>query len=87
MVGLLLWVIASGAFRLYLHYFNSYAATYGSLGAVIILLLWLYLTAFVILVGGAINAILDERSGIEKKAEDPKQVHEEKTESGKEAKT
>ena len=86
-VGVILWVLASGAFRLYLHYFDSYAATYGSLGAMIILLLWLYLTALVILMGGAINAILDEESGIEKEAEDPEQVHDEKTESGKEAKT
>ena len=42
-----------------------------ALGAMIILLLWLYLTALVILMGGVINAILDEESGIKKKAEDP----------------
>jgi len=83
----ILWVAASGGFKLYLNYFNSYAATYGSLGAMIILLLWLYLTALVILMGGAINAILDEKTGIKKGTEDPKQVREEKTESGKAAKT
>jgi membrane protein len=83
--GVILWVLLSGVFRIYLHYFDSYAATYGSLGAVIILMLWLYLTAFVILLGGAANAILDERSGIKKEAEDPKQVKEEKTETGKAA--
>jgi uncharacterized BrkB/YihY/UPF0761 family membrane protein len=43
------------------------------------------LTALVILIGGAINAILDEKSGVKKEAEDPKQVKEEKTQSGKEA--
>ncbi len=86
-VGVILWVIVSAAFRLYLSYFDSYAATYGSLGAMIILLLWLYLTALVILMGGAINAILDERSGIEKEAEDPQQVKQEKTGTSKEAKT
>jgi membrane protein len=79
--------MVSGAFRLYLSYFDSYAATYGSLGAMIILLLWLYLTALVILIGGAINAILDEKSGIEKKAEDPQQVAQEETGTGKESKT
>lgn len=86
-IGLILWILASAGFRLYLHYFNTYAATYGSLGAVIILLLWLYLSALVILIGGAINAIFDEKSGIKKGTEDPKQVEEEKTQSGKEAKT
>jgi membrane protein len=71
-------VLLSGGFRLYLHFFNSYAATYGSLGAMIILMLWLYLTALVILIGGAINAIFDEESGVKKEAKDPKQVQEEK---------
>jgi membrane protein len=86
-VGVILWVLVSAAFRLYLSYFDSYAATYGSLGAMIILLLWLYLTALSILIGGAINAIFDEKSGIEKEAEDPQQVKQEEEGSGKEAKT
>ena len=85
--AIVLWLIFSGAFRLYLQYFDSYAKTYGSLGAMIILLLWLYLSALVILIGGAINAILDEKSGIKKEAEDPKQVTEEKNQTGKESKT
>jgi membrane protein len=86
-IGVILWIVLSSAFRLYLTYFDSYAATYGSLGAVIILLLWLYLTALVILIGGAINAIMDEKSGVEKETEDPKQVVEETNESGKNANT
>jgi membrane protein len=86
-IGVVLWIVASGAFRLYLRYFDSYAATYGSLGAMIILLLWLYLTALVILIGGAINAIFDEKSGIEKETEDPKQAKEEKEGTGKERRT
>lgn len=86
-IGVVLWVAASGAFKLYLNYFDSYAATYGSLGAMIILLLWLYISALVILLGGAINAILDEKSGIEKGTEDPKQIEDEKTGDSKEAKT
>jgi membrane protein len=86
-IGVILWILFSFAFRLYLRYFDSYAATYGSLGAMIILLLWLYLTALVILIGGAINAIFDEKTGIKKGTEDPKQVTEEKSESGKKSKT
>ncbi len=61
-VSIVLWVLASLGFRLYLHYFDSYAKTYGSLGAIIILMLWLYITALAIIVGGVINAILDEFS-------------------------
>lgn len=58
--ALALWILFSIGFRVYLHYFNSYDQTYGSVGAIIILLLWLYLTALVILIGGAINAVLEE---------------------------
>ncbi len=79
LIGVVLWIAASYGFRIYLHYFNSYAATYGSLGAMIILLLWLYITALVILLGGAINAIFDEGSGIKKDAADPEQTKGEKS--------
>lgn len=85
LVGIILWLLLSNVFRLYLQYFDTYAKTYGSLGAVIILLLWLYLTALVIIVGGAINAILDEETGVEKENEDPKQVEEEENQTGKES--
>jgi membrane protein len=54
------WLIFSGGFRLYLHFFDSYSKTYGSVGAIIVLLLWLYLTALVILLGGVVNAVADE---------------------------
>lgn len=56
--GIALWLLFSYGFRLYLSFFDRYARTYGSLGAVIILLLWLYLTATVVLVGGTINAVV-----------------------------
>ncbi len=59
-VGIILWLVLSFSFRLYLSYFNSYDKTYGSLGAVMILMLWLYLTALVILIGGSVNAVLQE---------------------------
>lgn len=61
-VAIILWLLLTNGFRLYLQYFNTYNKTYGSLGAVIILMLWLYLTALVILIGGAINSILEEIS-------------------------
>jgi membrane protein len=86
-IGVVLWILFSVGFRVYLSYFNTYAATYGSLGAVIILLLWLYLTALVILIGGAVNAIFDESSGVKKEAHDPEQAAEEREGTGKDAKT
>lgn len=59
LTAILLWVLSTGAFRFYLHFFNNYDKTYGSLGAVIILMLWLYITALVILIGGLINALIE----------------------------
>ena len=47
--------LASWLFSLYLRFAPSYSATYGSLGAVIVLMLWLYLIGLVILIGGEIN--------------------------------
>lgn len=60
LVAIVLWLLLTGGFRLYLSFFNNYDKTYGSLGAVIILLLWLYLTALVLMAGGAINAVLHD---------------------------
>jgi membrane protein len=58
-LGVLLWLAASLGFRGYLYFFNTYSATYGSLGAVMILLVWLYVTGFAFLIGGAINAEIE----------------------------
>lgn len=59
-VAILLWLILTGSFRLYLSYFNTYNKAYGSLGAVIIMMLWLYLTATALMIGGLINSVLHE---------------------------
>ena len=58
-IGVALWLLVSIAFRLYLNFFDSYSATYGSLGAVIILMLWLYLTGAAVLIGGEINSEIE----------------------------
>jgi membrane protein len=60
--GAFVWLAASFGFRMYLHFFNNYSATYGSLGAVMILLAWLYVTGLAYLIGGEINAEI-ERAG------------------------
>lgn len=63
--GALVWVLASVGFRIYLHFFDSYTASYGSLGAVMILLAWLYVTGLAFLIGGEINAEI-ERTATDK---------------------
>lgn len=55
-VAVLLWVAVSWGFRLYLTYFGYYSRTYGSLGAVILLLLWVWMGGATILFGGEINS-------------------------------
>jgi membrane protein len=57
--GAFLWLASSAGFRLYLHFFNTYTATYASLGAVMILLVWLYVTGLAFLIGGEINAEIE----------------------------
>jgi membrane protein len=57
--GILVWLGASYGFRLYLHFFNRYSAAYGSLGAVMILMLWLYFFGLAYLIGGEINAVIE----------------------------
>jgi membrane protein len=65
--ALLGWIVASLGLKLYLHISNSYTITYGSLGAVIVLLTWFYLTGLMILLGAEINseiqAAVMERQG------------------------
>ena len=58
-IGVALWLLVSIAFRVYLHFFDSYSKTYGSLGAVIILMLWLYFTGAAVLIGGEINSEIE----------------------------
>jgi membrane protein len=59
MVGIFGWLLASLGLRVYLHYFKSYSVTYGSLGAVIILLTWFYITGLMLLLGAEINSEIE----------------------------
>lgn len=58
-LGIAGWLLASLGFRLYLHFFNSYSVTYGSLGTVIILLMWFYITGLMLLLGAEFNSELE----------------------------
>ena len=59
-IGVIIWLLVSFGFKIYLHFFDSYSKTYGSLGAVIILMLWLYFTGAAVLVGGEVNSVIEE---------------------------
>ncbi len=56
-----LWAIVSGGLRFYVSTFGNYNQAYGAVGAVIILLLWLYLSAFAMLIGAEVNAVLESQ--------------------------
>ena len=60
-IGVLIWAVASGAFFLYVSNFSSYNRTYGAFATAVVLLIWLWLSNLCLLVGGEINAVLDER--------------------------
>ncbi|HEU0299874.1 MAG TPA: YihY/virulence factor BrkB family protein [Longimicrobium sp.] len=58
-VAAVVFVAASIAFRLYMTNFGSYSATYGLLGTVVVLLLWMYVTSLVVLLGGEVAAEME----------------------------
>jgi membrane protein len=55
-IGIITWTLVSLGFRVYLHFFNTYSLTYGSLGAVVVLLMWFYITGLTLLAGAEINS-------------------------------
>ena len=63
-VAMVAWIAASGAFAVYTSLFDSYNKTWGSLSAVIVTLMWLWLTGLALLFGGEVNAEVERRSRI-----------------------
>jgi membrane protein len=61
-VATLLWIIGSAGFSLYVSNFGKYGETYGALAGVVILLLWLWLTSLIILVGAEINSETEQQT-------------------------
>lgn len=57
-VGVLLWLLASWLFSVYVTHFGNYNAVYGAIGGVIVLLTWMFISSFVILLGAEINRVL-----------------------------
>lgn len=61
----LAWLIVSYGFSFYINNFSNYSATYGSIGGIIILMLWLYITGIILMVGGQVNALVQKRREIQ----------------------
>jgi len=61
-IGSVLWVLGSALFSWYVNNFGSYSDLYGSFAAVVILLLWLFLTAFIVLLGAEINSEMEHQT-------------------------
>ncbi|HWI43283.1 MAG TPA: YihY/virulence factor BrkB family protein [Nocardioides sp.] len=61
-VATVVWVVASLGFSLYVDHFGSYNKTYGALAGVVVLLLWLWLTMYVVLLGAEINAEAEQQT-------------------------
>jgi membrane protein len=59
--GVVLWIVASFGFFVYVSNFSSYGATYGAFAGVVVLLVWLWLTNLVLLFGAELNAVVDLR--------------------------
>lgn len=62
LVATILWIVGSVAFSLYVSNFGSYGKTYGALAGVVVLLLWLYLTSFLVLLGAEINSESEQQT-------------------------
>jgi membrane protein len=58
-IATVVWLIASIAFSFYISHFSSYNKTYGSTAAIVILMLWFWISALVVLIGAEINAEME----------------------------
>lgn len=66
----ILWLVISAGFSIYVGNFGSYSVTYGSLGGIIILMIWFFLTAFILLIGALVNVLYHQRRKQEETIED-----------------
>ncbi|XUX07578.1 YihY/virulence factor BrkB family protein [Sporosarcina sp. UB5] len=55
------WILTSFAFSYYVRNFGNYSTSYGSIGAIIVLMMWLYFSAIILMLGGQLNAVMTER--------------------------
>lgn len=64
-IATILWIVASIGFSFYVSKFASYNETYGSLGGVVIMLMWLYISAYIVILGAIINAASEQQTAID----------------------
>jgi membrane protein len=64
-LALVLWIVASLGLTLYVATFSTYSETYGSIGAILVFLIWLWLTNIAILLGAELDAELERTRAIE----------------------
>ncbi|WP_151174006.1 YihY/virulence factor BrkB family protein [Pseudoalteromonas ruthenica] len=62
LIATCMWVVASIGFSFYVSRFASYSETYGSLAGVVIMLMWLYISAYIVILGAAINASIEQQT-------------------------
>jgi membrane protein len=62
LIAVVVWIGASAGFGLYVTHFGNYSATYGSIGAIIVLLFYFYISASVLLLGAEVNAVIEQHS-------------------------
>lgn len=64
--GTIMWLVASAALTWYASAFSNFNKTYGSLGAIVLLLFWFYMTGFSLMVGARVDAVREKRQGKDK---------------------
>ena len=64
-IATVLWILASIGFSFYVSRFSSYNETYGSLGGVVIMLMWLYISAYIVILGASTNAATEQQTAID----------------------
>jgi membrane protein len=68
-VATVLWLLGSALFSFYVANFGSYNKTYGSVGAIVVLLLWFYLSAYVVILGAELNSEIEQQIELEARAD------------------
>jgi membrane protein len=71
LVAVVLWIAGSALFSVYAANFGNYDETYGSLAGIVVTMLWLFLSAFVVILGAEINAELERQTVVDTTADDP----------------
>ena len=75
-VATVLWILGSVVFSLYINNFGNYNQTYGTLAGVVVLMLWLYLTSYIVLLGAEINAEAEQQTSNDSTTGEPRPMGE-----------